>query len=95
MGLKDRCRRSTAKLGRWLSRGLSGLLTLAIVLVIMSFVPMEAYAATTSVDTFAELKSACQKSGTVQITASDMGVLLYTAFGFVKNKNFMQYRIDY
>ena len=32
--------------------------------------------------------------GTVQITASDMGVLLYTDFGFVKNKNFMQYRID-
>ena len=31
--------------------------------------------------------------GTVQITASDMGVLLYTDFGFVKNKNFMQYRI--
>ena len=32
--------------------------------------------------------------GSVQITASDMGVLLYTAFGFVKNTNFMQYRID-
>ena len=31
--------------------------------------------------------------GTVQITASDMGVLLYTAFGFVKNGNFMQYRL--
>ena len=31
--------------------------------------------------------------GTVQITASDMGVLLYTDFGFAKNKNFMQYRI--
>lgn len=29
--------------------------------------------------------------GTVQITASDMGVLLYTDFGFVKNGNFMQY----
>ena len=29
--------------------------------------------------------------GTVQITASDMGVLLYTDFGFVKNNNFMQY----
>ena len=28
--------------------------------------------------------------GTVQITASDMGVLLYTDFGFVKNGNFMQ-----
>ena len=31
--------------------------------------------------------------GTVQITASDMGVLLYTDFGFVKNGNFMQYKI--
>ena len=30
--------------------------------------------------------------GTVQITASDMGVLLYTDFGFVKNENFMQYK---
>ena len=29
--------------------------------------------------------------GCVQITASDMGVLLYTDFGFVKNGNFMQY----
>lgn len=29
--------------------------------------------------------------GVVQITASDMGVLLYTDFGFVKNGNFMQY----
>lgn len=29
--------------------------------------------------------------GTVQITASDMGVLLYTDFGFRKNGNFMQY----
>ena len=32
--------------------------------------------------------------GTVQITASDMGVLLYTAFGFVKNGNFMQYNLS-
>ncbi|HRR77955.1 MAG TPA: GNAT family N-acetyltransferase [Ruminococcus sp.] len=32
--------------------------------------------------------------GTVQITASDMGVLLYTDFGFVKNKNFMQYKLE-
>ena len=32
--------------------------------------------------------------GTVQITASDMGVLLYTNFGFVKNGNFMQYVLD-
>lgn len=30
--------------------------------------------------------------GCVQITASDMGVLLYTDFGFVKNGNFMQYK---
>ena len=29
----------------------------------------------------------------VQITASDMGVLLYTNFGFVKNGNFMQYNL--
>lgn len=29
--------------------------------------------------------------GSVQITASDMGVLLYSDFGFVKNGNFMQY----
>ncbi|MDE6697918.1 MAG: GNAT family N-acetyltransferase [Lachnospiraceae bacterium] len=31
--------------------------------------------------------------GTVQITASDMGVLLYSNFGFVKNRNFMQYKL--
>ena len=31
--------------------------------------------------------------GTVQITASNMGVLLYTDFGFTKNNNFMQYKI--
>ncbi|MDE6568651.1 MAG: GNAT family N-acetyltransferase [Lachnospiraceae bacterium] len=31
--------------------------------------------------------------GTVQITASDMGVLLYADFGFEKNGNFMQYSI--
>jgi len=29
--------------------------------------------------------------GRVQITASDMGVLLYSNLGFVKNGNFMQY----
>jgi GNAT superfamily N-acetyltransferase len=29
----------------------------------------------------------------VHITASDMGVLLYTNFGFVKNGNFMQYNL--
>ena len=29
--------------------------------------------------------------GAVQITASDVGVLLYTDFGFKKNGNFMQY----
>lgn len=31
--------------------------------------------------------------GAVQITASDMGVLLYSDFGFVKNGNFMQYKL--
>ena len=31
--------------------------------------------------------------GTVQITASDVGVLLYADFGFVKNGNFMQYKL--
>ena len=31
--------------------------------------------------------------GTVQITASDMGVLLYSDFGFTKNNNFMQYKL--
>lgn len=31
--------------------------------------------------------------GSVQITASDMGVLLYTDFGFVKNGNFMQCKL--
>lgn len=31
--------------------------------------------------------------GAVQITASDMGVLLYTNFGFTKNSNFMQYKL--
>jgi GNAT superfamily N-acetyltransferase len=31
--------------------------------------------------------------GSVQITASDMGALLYTDFGFTKNGNFMQYRL--
>lgn len=30
---------------------------------------------------------------TIQITASDMGVLLYTDFGFVKNRNFMEYKL--
>ena len=34
-----------------------------------------------------------QGCGTVQITASDMGGLLYTDFGFVKNNNFMQYKL--
>ena len=29
--------------------------------------------------------------GTIQITASDLGVKLYTAYGFVHNGNFMQY----
>ena len=31
--------------------------------------------------------------GTVQITASDMGVKLYTDFGFNHNGNFMQYTL--
>ena len=31
--------------------------------------------------------------GTVQITASDMGVKLYTDFGFTHNNNFMQYKL--
>lgn len=31
--------------------------------------------------------------GTVQITASDMGVKLYSSYGFVPNGNFMQYRL--
>lgn len=31
--------------------------------------------------------------GIIQITASDMGVLLYRRFGFQKNPNFMQYRL--
>ena len=31
--------------------------------------------------------------GAVQITASDMGVVLYTDFGFTKNGNFMQYNL--
>ena len=31
--------------------------------------------------------------GAVQITASDMGVKLYTAYGFTHNENFMQFRL--
>ncbi|MBR4670257.1 MAG: GNAT family N-acetyltransferase [Butyrivibrio sp.] len=31
--------------------------------------------------------------GAIQITASDMGVKLYTAFGFKHNGNFMQYKL--
>lgn len=31
--------------------------------------------------------------GTIQITASDMGVKLYTAYGFIHNGNFMQYKL--
>lgn len=31
--------------------------------------------------------------GTVQITASDMGVKLYSAYGFEYNNNFMQYKL--
>ena len=32
--------------------------------------------------------------GTIQITASDMGVKLYTDFGFEHNGNFMQYKLS-
>ena len=31
--------------------------------------------------------------GTIQITASEMGVKLYEAYGFVHNGNFMQYKL--
>lgn len=31
--------------------------------------------------------------GAVQITASDMGMKLYTAYGFKSNRNFMQYKL--
>ena len=31
--------------------------------------------------------------GIVQITASDMGVKLYTSYGFVHNNNFMQFKL--
>ena len=31
--------------------------------------------------------------GTIQITASNMGVKLYTTYGFVHNGNFMQYKL--
>lgn len=31
--------------------------------------------------------------GTIQITASDMGVKLYTSYGFLHNNNFMQYKL--
>ena len=31
--------------------------------------------------------------GTVQITASDMGVKLYSSYGFIHNRNFMQYKL--
>ena len=33
--------------------------------------------------------------GTIQITASDMGVKLYADFGFVHNGNFMQYKLEH
>ena len=32
--------------------------------------------------------------GMIQITASDQGVLLYTDFGFVKNHNFMEQKLN-
>ena len=31
--------------------------------------------------------------GTIQITASDMGVKLYESYGFVHNRHFMQYKL--
>lgn len=31
--------------------------------------------------------------GVIQITASDMGVKLYSAYGFIHNGNFMQYKL--
>ncbi len=31
--------------------------------------------------------------GVVQITASDMGIKLYSNFGFVKSNNLMQYKL--
>ena len=34
-----------------------------------------------------------QSCSVIQITASDMGVLLYQDFGFIKNNNFMQYKL--
>lgn len=34
-----------------------------------------------------------RRCGAVWITASDMGVLLYSDFGFTKNGNFMQYKL--
>lgn len=34
-----------------------------------------------------------QGCGTVQITASDMGTLLYADFEFTKNSNFMEYKL--
>ncbi len=34
-----------------------------------------------------------QGCGTVQITASNMGVLLYSDYGFEKNENFMQFKL--
>ena len=33
--------------------------------------------------------------GTIQITASDMGVKLYESYGFVHNDNFMQYKLQH
>lgn len=34
-----------------------------------------------------------RECSTIQITASNMGVYLYSAFGFTKNNNFMQYKL--
>ena len=49
------------------------------------------------IDTFIQMRinQLREKGATEDVDlAPDMGVLLYTAFGFVKNTNFMQYRID-
>lgn len=57
------------KCARFIPRILTLFLILSIFVLVGMFSPTKAEAATTSVDTFAELNSACQKSGTVQITS--------------------------
>lgn len=48
---------------------------------------------TKELDTFMDNEAKEYGCGVVQITASDMGVLLYADFGFKKNGNFMQYNL--